>query len=194
MNFSKIITIVLLAIVMTNCGKDESGDAGSNAETVFSGIWKSTCTQPSITTMDISGSRMASSAVSYGDASCANALFSLVITSTLSVGADKTSPAGSKEVNITAVSLIGMAMDDATVAALNQAKYCEVSNWAKNEEIDLTTKNCSNSTYTVGATIYSIGKVENNTLVLGRTSGSNDGKTAATRHTELNTSVVLTKQ
>lgn len=74
-------------------------------------------------------------------------------------------------------------LSDETANALNLAYWCSKNNWQKDVEIEVTGMNCGDFTPPYkGEILYSIYKVEEKSLFLGRGDSNFNGSTESRRH------------
>lgn len=93
---------------------------------------------------------------------------------------------GGRQINFTVKDAFVTPRNDQAAKDLNDAKYCNLTNWQNGVEQKVTGVNCR-SGYSEGQVLFDIYKVDGNNLQLGQAGFLLDGSTSTTRPTSIDT-------
>lgn len=185
--------LLIVVLVVVSCGVDDGKTTGGSGSTILTGTWKSSCVAETIVIVDASNSQVSISSTKYSDSGCKTAAYSEVYDFNYGIGNDLASPEGAKELDQTVTAATITILSDALVGAMNQSKYCGISDWSKDTPKDVTGKDCNGRSVVVGSTQYTSLLVQGTKLWLGSSRSGNDGKTTAKRM-QVDTTYTYTKQ
>ena len=146
-NSLKWCFLILVVVIFSSCAeKEESDDA--EPTTFLEGTWKKACSQSSSERyseyiMVYKNTSRNYYANEYSDSACSTAYRTLRYTYTLAVGSEATMADGSTtatKVTLTSVGVYATAKADASVSDSNNNSYCSATDWAKDVEKDITSK------------------------------------------------------
>ena len=196
-------TVGLLSLNLISCGTEEDAAATSSSLT---GSWQSDCLSEeedgqtkyykemyvfTTTVFTIESQE-------FSDSSCATEASSYALSGTITVGEELTSPSGATELDITIAEVASLTIfEDNQLEYFNTQSICG-GGWVKGAAKNVSSVDCTDDigksfTSMLGKTMYTIYKIEDNTLSIGLEAGTQDGSTEAKRETSFDTNT-LTKQ
>jgi len=186
-----VVGVLVGAFWLNACGsKSESSDSG----TVLSGTWTQECTTKVDRIYVYGGSNVTQTADIFEDSTCTTASFKLVRNSNYTIGTDVSGLEGAKKIDYTLVSTKLTPTSATSAGGFTTIKYCGLSTWTINVEVDISGRTCNGITETVGKINYDIFKItDGKTVQFGLNDATKTGEAEATRPTQISSAVTLTK-
>lgn len=192
-------------VMVAACGAFDTKDSGRKADEVDSelnGTWSSACLDTSFVGLTQSRETFAFSGLADFDKTteiftdaCNTQAASLLVTGTYAKTGDADVVDGAKNINFTITGAALTPKTDDTARLLNRASYCGVTDWARDQEVDILGKDCAGESYANGDVVFDIYKVGDEELRFGQ-SGLIffDGSNASDRPRELSDERIFSKQ
>lgn len=193
-----LVGLAAAAVLVTGClGKTDDTAA---AKTELEGTWVNACKADGDNsyakqTMVFSGNALTATYTLYSDAACATEAAVITTSLTVALGAAVTTPADSKKIDMTYGTSVFKPKTAAAVTSFNTASLCGASDWKLDTEKDVSGKTCGGGdpVPAVGAVEYTVYKLSGTSLQFGKATAAANGKTDATRETDIDTTA-YTKQ
>lgn len=200
-------TTILVALALTACGgmgnKDE-GRKGGEVENELVGDWIAACenkgplgvialvSEKQEMNFGVIPGDVEKKVHRFSDKDCVTPLYDETIVASYGVVGDATE-AGAQNLNVT-VHKVTIMPHTGGAAKLNDAKFCDASDWADGVQKDVTGKSCDGKSFAEGAVIFDIYDVDGSNLFLGADSFFDNGTTAQARPEKLDREHPLVKQ
>jgi hypothetical protein len=172
----------------------------AGAQAAIDGTWETACinsnNQYGKNVLTVTGANMNQVSYAYGDAACATQWLTVEMSATAQYGADSQIVAGAKELDVVVSKVYLTGNESRIVDYLNQNTFCGFSDWAINQQKDITGLTCGEETMPkTGDPYYDIyGQLQDGKLALGLADKEYDGKTVEKRVRHLDTEHPLTKK
>jgi hypothetical protein len=119
---------------------------------------------------------------------CSSLDYTINVGGTIQALGDSSTVANSKNINFSVLSATLRPESDKSATYLNEAKYCGVSDWAREKSTDVTNLDCQGTKYQKGDVVFDIYSLSSDKkeLTFGKESFWLDKSKASDRPSELN--------
>ena len=171
-NIASALIFLTIVPITAGCGMFSTKNKGEKArenDNALTGQWRNGCSKLDWLGFAYHQETLKFSAIGdcdrvttlFSDSSCTNATATLSERGTYaSLGASRVA-AGAQDINFTVTQATVTADSDDAVSLLNNASYCGISTWQKNQAVDVMGKTCDGSNHPKGEVIFDVYRVDN---------------------------------